>query len=223
MKHFLFVSLLLILSSCVEIIDDISIKSDGSGTFKYTVNLSSSKVKVNSFLALDSLDGKKVPSLSDIQEKIALYKAKIEQKEGISNVKVDANYTDFILKFQCDFKSVDALQKAFKDIVIEENKNKEIKEINHDWLDWDGTKLTRSVPTLTTQTTEKLKAEDAEALKNGTYVSISRFDRPVEKFDNSNAQLSANKMAVMVRSNTYSLAQNIGLLENTIYLYGVKK
>lgn len=223
MKHILFVSLLLIFSSCVEIIDDISIKSDGSGTFKYTVNLSSSKVKVNSFLALDSLDGKKVPSLSDIQEKIALYKAKIEQKEGISNVKVDANYTDFILKFQCDFKSVDALQKAFKDIVIEENKNKEIKEINHDWLDWDGTKLTRSVPTLTTQTTEKLKAEDAEALKNGTYVSISRFDRPVEKFDNSNAQLSANKMAVMVRSNTYSLAQNIGLLENTIYLYGVKK
>lgn len=223
MKYILFAGILLFFTSCVEIIDDITVKSDGSGTFKYTVNLSSSKVKVNSYLALDSLDGKKVPSLAEIQQKINFYKEKIEAKEGISNVKVEANYTDFILKFQCDFKSVDALQKAVKEIVIEENKYKELKEINHNWLEWDGTKLTRSVPTLTTQTTEKLKAEDAEALKKGTYVSISRFDRPVEKFDNSNAQLSANKLAVMVRSNTYSLAQNIELLENTIYLYGVKK
>ena len=51
------------LSSCIEIIDDLSLKSDGSGTFKYSVNLSSSKIKVNSILALDSIDGKKVPSM----------------------------------------------------------------------------------------------------------------------------------------------------------------
>ena len=71
MKITSFIGLLVILfsfNSCIEIIDDISIKNDGSGTLKYTVNLSSSKIKINSILALDSLEGKKVPSLSEIQE-----------------------------------------------------------------------------------------------------------------------------------------------------------
>lgn len=50
MKRILFLFILGILfgaSSCVEIIDDLTLNEDGSGTFKYTVNLSSSKVKLN--------------------------------------------------------------------------------------------------------------------------------------------------------------------------------
>ena len=217
------VILLFTLGSCVEIIDDISIKSDGSGTFKYTINLSSSKVKINSLLALDSLDGKKVPSIYDIQEKIAYYKAKIEKKEGLSNIKVDANFTDFILKVQCDFQNIQALQKAIKEIIVEENKEWENSGIDHNWLVWDGMKLTRSIPPLPEKANNKIKQEDAEALKKGSYISITRFDRPVEKFENTQAQLSANKMAVMIKTNPYSLSQNTELLENTIYLSGIKK
>ena len=62
--------ILITLSSCIEIIDDISFNEDGSGTFKYNINLSSSKVKINSALALDSIDGKKVPSRLEIEAKI---------------------------------------------------------------------------------------------------------------------------------------------------------
>lgn len=221
---FLYLGIILLLfTSCIEIYDDITIKSDGTGTFKYNINLSSSKVKVNSILALDSLDGKKVPSIKDIQAKINTYSQKLSEKEGISNVKIESNFTDFIVKFQCDFKSIDALQKAIKEVIIDESGTKDSKEIDHNWLDWDGAKLVRSIPNITTQYTEKLKAEDSELLKNGSYVSISRFDRNVEKFDNSNAQLSANKMAVMLRANAYSLTQNTSLLENTIYLTNQKK
>jgi hypothetical protein len=215
--------ILLLFTSCIEIYDDITIKSDGTGTFKYNINLSSSKVKVNSILALDSLDGKKVPSIKDIQAKINTYSQKLSEKEGISNVKIESNFTDFIVKFQCDFKSIEALQKAIKEVIIDESGTKDSKEIDHNWLEWDGIKLVRSIPKITTQYTEKLKTEDSELLKNGSYVSISRFDRNVEKFDNSNAQLSANKMAVMLRANAHSLTQNTSLLENTIYLTNQKK
>lgn len=215
--------LLFSLGSCVEIIDDLTVKSDGSGTFKYTVNLSSSKVKINSLLALDSLDGKKVPSIAEIQEKIQYYKAKLEKKEGLSNVKADANFTDFILKVQIDFDNIQSLQKAIKEIVIEENKELESKELDHNWLTWDGTKLTRSISPLPEKASQRIKKEDAEALQKGNYISITRFDRPVEKFENPQAQLSANKLAVMVKTNPYSLSQNTELLENTIYLSGIKK
>lgn len=224
MKYLFYLTVLLFtMVSCVQIIDDITIKSDGTGTFKYTINLSSSKMKLNSILALDSLDGKKVPSVAEIQDKIQYFKEKLDKKEGISNIKVDANFTDFIFKFQCDFQSVQNLQKAIKEIILEESKEKDMKELDHNWLSWDGAKLIRSIPTFTTRTTTKLKTEDIEALKTGSYTSITRFDRPIDKFENPLAQLSANKLAVMIRTNPYSLSQNTELLENTIYLSGIKK
>lgn len=54
--------------------DELTIHDDGSGTLKYVINLSSSRVKVNSILALDSLDGKKVPSIEEIKTKVSLFK-----------------------------------------------------------------------------------------------------------------------------------------------------
>ncbi len=204
------------MSSCIEIIDDLTFKSDGSGTFKYTINLSASKVRMNSILALDSLDGKKVPSIQEIKDKIAKYKEIISQKEGISNVKVETDFTNFILKIQCDFTSIIALQKAVKEIVLDESKNK--KEIESYWLIWEGNRLTRSIPSITEDLTSRLKKEDIEGLKKGNYMSITRFDRPVEKCENSASLISANKMAVMLKNSPYALIQNLNLLENTIVL-----
>ena len=223
MKILIAILVIFSLGSCVEIIDDLSIKSDGSGTFKYTINLSSSKVKINSILALDSLDGKKVPSIAEIQEKVKFYKEKLGAKEGISNVKVDANYTEFIFKFQCDFTNIQILQKSIKEIIREENTDWVNKDSDHNWLVWDGNKLTRTIPKLPASAQEKIKKEDTEALQKGSYISITRFDRPIEKFENTQAQMSANKMAVMIKTNPYSLSQNTELLENTIYLSGIKK
>ncbi|MES2588075.1 MAG: hypothetical protein V4622_03785 [Bacteroidota bacterium] len=224
MKNFtLLIFLSLIFTSCIEINDFISINSDGSGTFKYTVNLSSSKLKVNSVLALDSLDGKKVPSIAEIKEIIAEYKGKLEQKEGISNVKVESDFTNFILRFQCDFKNVQDLQNAIREIAIEKDKKQEYKEIQQTWLSWDGTKLTRSVPTLTAETTKRLKKEDADALKTGKYTSVTSFDRIIEKCENSNAVLSKNAMACMIKTNPYALIENMKVLENTIHLTNTKK
>jgi hypothetical protein len=210
------------LTSCIEIIDDISLNNDGSGTLKYTINLSSSKVKINSILALDSLDGKKVPSIPEIEERIASFKKKLSAKTGISNVTIESNFTDYIFKLQCDFTSLTTLQNALKDVIEEESKEKNIPELEHNWLSWDGTKMTRSIPEITVKKTKELKTEDIELMKQGNYTSITRFERPVEKFDNSAAVLSKNKMAVMIKTNPYALTQNSNILENVIYLSPIK-
>ena len=68
------------------------------------------------------------------------------------------------------------------------------------------------------QQTKKLKSEDIELLKQGNYTSITRFERLVDRFENDNAILSKNKMAVMIKTNPYLLSQSYNLLENTIYL-----
>ncbi|MDD2982744.1 MAG: hypothetical protein PHQ74_05100 [Crocinitomicaceae bacterium] len=221
MKILFYALILMTLSSCIEIVDDLSINNDGSGTAKYTINLSSSKIKANSYLALDSLNGKKVPSISDIEKKIEEYKKKLENKEGISNVVFETNFTDFIFKFQCDFESVQNLQKAVKEIVASENKN--LVDDEYVWLSWKDDEFSRSLPALSNDLTAKMKSDEVELLKNGSFISITRFDRPIEKQSNANAKISANRLAVMIRTNPYLLTQNTEILKNTIYLSPIKK
>ncbi|MFT5780208.1 MAG: hypothetical protein ACI837_003169 [Crocinitomicaceae bacterium] len=215
---FLVLGLVISLTSCIEIIDDLAVNKDGSGTFKYTVNLSSSKIKLNSYLALDSLDGKKVPSISDITVELDKIVSSLKEKHGISNVSFDANYTDFIFKLKLDFASIPELQNAIKTVVREKSKGKEIDELNHEWLTYSGTSLVRSVPELKIRKASTLKPDEISDLKKGTYTSISRFDREVAKFDNKSAILAKNKKAVMMRTDPYSLIQKSNLLDNTIYL-----
>lgn len=209
------IGLLLGLNSCVDIFDEIIVHTNGSGTYKYTVNLSASKVKINSVLALDSIDGRRVPSLDEIKSKIKLYSSKLEEKEGISNVIVDANYDDFVFKFSCDFTSVAVLQSAIREIIREESRDKNDPLLNETWLSWDGKQFVRSIPNFESPM-NRIKAEDQESLKSGKYIAVTRFDKPILKCDNANAQISPTKTAVMVKSSIFSVAQNPTMLKNSI-------
>lgn len=205
-------------SGCVEIIDDLSLNADGSGTFKYTVNLSSSKVKINSILALDTLDGRKVPSLDEIKADIDRLITAFRAKDGISEVTLDANYDDYMFKISCDFNSLSSLQSAIKDVIREETKYKESPELDHEWLSLNADVLERSVPQITIEKAKEIKQSDKDLLKEGSYTSITRFNKVIDDFKNQNAMVSKNGMAIMLKTDPYSLIEDHHLLDNTIYL-----
>lgn len=206
------------LSGCIEIIDDLKINSDGTGTFKYNVNLSSSKVRINSYLALDSLDGKKVPSKEEITSRVNKTVDLLKTKSGITNVEFESDYTNYIFKLKLDFNTLDELQVAIKDVIREENKGEDPEELNHNWLTYKKDRLTRSVPRMTIKRAEEIKKDDVARLKEGSYTSITRFDRDVVNSENKSAVLAKNKQAVMLRCDPYSLIKKTDLLDNTIYL-----
>lgn len=218
MKVFLCIVILFSLYSCIEISDDITIHNDGSGTFRYKINLSESKIKVNSILALDSIDGKPVPSIAQISSKVNEFVRLLDAQAGISNVLVEENYTDFIFKFSCDFTSIKQLQDAIRLSIAQISKDKLTSPADQYWLSWDGNTLIRNVPSYLTQQIKSYKIQEVELLKEGVYTSIARFDRPVVSFQNKTATLSKNQMAVMVRANTFALKENQHLLDNTITL-----
>jgi len=213
-----FTFILIAFSSCIEIIDDLSFNEDGSGTFNYTVNLSSSKVKINSILALDSLDGKKVPSIDDITKKLSNLVEDLKQKEGINSVDFQSDYTNFIFKLSCNFSNLERLQTAIKELAIKENKGREVPELHHQWLRYENDTLVRSIPQITIAKTKKLSKKDSDLLKEGHYTSITRFAKEIVACSNDSARLSKNKKAVMIRSNPYLLTQNPQLLDNSIFL-----
>jgi hypothetical protein len=218
MKYILAFLLIGLLSACIEISDDLTLNNDGSGTLRYKINLSASKVKVNSILALDSLDGRPVPSKAQISAKINEFVRILDAQVGISNVLVEENYTDFIFKFSCDFSSIRNLQDGIKLSIAQISNEKITTVADQFWLSWDGNTLVRSIPSYITQQIKNYKLEDEELLKEGMYTSIARFERPVASFENKLGTLSKNQMAVMVRTNTFELKENQHLLDNTIVL-----
>jgi hypothetical protein len=218
MKYILLFLTIGLLSACIEISDDLTLNNDGSGTLRYKINLSESKVKVNSILALDSLDGKPVPSKAQISAKINEFVRILDAQVGISNVLVEENYTDFIFKFTCDFSSVRNLQDGIKLSIAQISNDKYTTSAEQFWLSWDGNTLVRSIPAYITQQIKNYKLEDSEQLKTGVYTSIARFERPVASFENKLGSLSKNQLAVMVRTNTFDLKENQHLLDNTIVL-----
>ena len=225
MRISLFIGLILSvfsLSSCIEIVDDIKLNADGSGTINYNINLSASKVKINSIFALDSLDGKKMPSREEVRQQILNFKNIFEKKEGILDVALDMDFENFLFKWKVDFSNLEALQLAVKSSVVEITGKEELFPENSIWLTFKGDKMTRSIPEVKNNNLKKLKVEEIELLHQGSYISITRFDKEVPKFDNPKAVLSKNKKAVMIKADAYSLSQDFNILENNIYLQGQK-
>ena len=214
MKKFLLLILIsfLSLTSCIEIIDDITINSDGSGTFKYTINLSQSRVKVNSILALDSLEGRKVPEINEIKTEIETFRKTLSQQPGISNVKIESNYTDYIFKISCNFSSISNLQTGIVKSV-EITTGKKIETI--DWISKSEKSFERDLPSIVTDRIN-LYGRDLEAFKEGTYTSITRFDKKIKTTENDSSVISKNGMAVLLKTDTYSLIYNTQKMNNKI-------
>jgi hypothetical protein len=212
MRYFYF-CLILLLSSCIEIIEDLKLNTDGSGTFKYVINLSPSKTKVTSILALDSLYGEKVPKENEIRQKILMFKETLKSQEGITNVLITEDYTNYIFKFQCDFKSVEKLETGLKTSIKKLYVN---NEYDYDWISFKDNVLKRKTPIFYIDDIRKFG--DIDKLKNGTYTSINRFASKIDTFENKNSLRSKTNMALMIKTTPDLLLKDQTILNNKIIL-----
>jgi hypothetical protein len=224
MIRYLFILIsFLSLTSCIDIIDDLTLHNDGSGTLKYSINLSASKVKVNSILALDSFNNQKVPSMEDIKRTIREFQTLLAKEPGISNVKIDFNSVDFVVKFSCDFNHVISLQKALKKTIATMNESPILPAYDGDWISWDGTSVSRIIPGAIAEKSRSYQNADIPLLKTGTYTSIGRYDRPISRVTNGKCKLNPTKTATFLQVNAFELRNNNRLLENTVVLTPIRQ
>lgn len=214
----LFILPVFLFSSCLEIIDDLSLNMDGSGTFKYTINLSSSKIKVNSILALDSFNGKKVPKIDEIEAKIQQFKELLKNEKGIKSVETEFNKLDFIAKIAVDFSSLDELQTGIKSVLNQLDPASKYSEDHSLWVSWDNKTLKRMIPQWVEDRIKTETQSDQELLKNGTYTCISRLPKTIQNSSNTVCKLNPAKTAAMLRVNALDLKLNPALLEHTLTL-----
>ncbi|HIC30718.1 MAG TPA: hypothetical protein EYO76_02255, partial [Flavobacteriaceae bacterium] len=112
--------LFLTFSSCFEVIEEVDLNSDGSGSITFTLNMSQSKSKLASIMLLDSVNGVKVPSRKDIQNGINDVVEELKKAKGISNIKKTEDYENFIFSVKCDFRDIENINN-----IVEESLSKQ--------------------------------------------------------------------------------------------------
>lgn len=209
MLRIIFLSFLVFsLSGCFEFIEDIQMKEDGSGTYKVTLNLSASKMKIKSVMALDSIRGREVPKQPDIQREIASLKNFFEVQKGISNVSSKIDFDDLIIRIQMDFDRLHQLEDAIISFVnhrmnepsgltkLFEFKNGQYHRYSMDHLFSGSWK-------------QDIDSEDLEKLEEGSIVLITRFFHPIKSTNNELVSISKNKTAAMFRTSANKLLDKI--------------
>ncbi len=207
-------------TGCFEIIEEVELKEDGSGSLSYTLNLSQSKTKINSALLLDSFNGFKIPDEQNIKNKINELLDVLRKSEGLSNVNSIQNFDNYIFTFSCDFETVENLNQATK-YLNESYKNTETNDIassKHFTFNKESGTFKRKGNYGRKANPDEVEDETLTALNQAEFTSIYRFSSEVSSVSNKNARISPNKKAVMLKHKAMDIATGKQTIENIITL-----
>ncbi len=212
-KILLFITILS-LSSCFEIVEEITMNDDGSGNILMTLNFSRSKSKIKSILLMDSINGYKVPSRYEVETRITDLKNQLTNIKGVSNVKVKSNFEDYIFNISCNFTNTNILN----EIITHFNKNKS-QELNKQFSYNKNTKtFKRTYNYNLSEEVKKISKKDREVFTDASITTIYRFQSLIIYSKNKKARISKNRKAIMLRVDVNNLLANKENIKNTIKL-----
>ncbi|QXP60554.1 hypothetical protein [Olleya sp. HaHaR_3_96] len=216
-KYCLLLIIGITITSCFEIIEEIDLKSDGTGTMTYTFNLSQSKSKLASIMLLDSINGYKVPSRADIQKGLEDVVSELKKAEGITNIRKTADYDNFVFSVKCDFNKMENINKITNQ-VSNNQKNKTVIS-SYFFDDTKGAFKRKYVYSNDIKKEySKLKTENKKVFDDASYTVIYRFDKEVNSQNNPQAKVSKSKKAVMQRVSALDVINGSGNFSTQIQL-----
>lgn len=205
-------SLLLIfsLSSCFEVIEDVTINKDGSGTFKINANFSESSGKIKTCMLLDSMFGVAMPNQVMIEENFAKAISQLKNTAGITNIVTTQNFEDYLFSISYDFNNETTLNNSFLQIIQVFDKN---GVLPYQPYSFNSKSFSRNhKKSLTQQQEEKLKKMFIEVLQSARYISVYRLPTKVTSTSNTSSKISKSKRVVINRM----LVGDVLLQENSI-------
>ena len=117
LKKRIFIHVLVILmafsfTSCINIVEKLFFKKDGSGTYTLTIDMS----KVAGMMAMMGEENEEMAgAMSELNAGFEKSKNKMEQVDGITNVVQDVDEKNLIVSVSFDFEDVDALNRGISE------------------------------------------------------------------------------------------------------------
>ncbi|STD11500.1 hypothetical protein [Chryseobacterium carnipullorum] len=204
LKLFAVILPLLLLTSCFDILDKVNVKADGTGEYTIILNASKSKTRLASISKMETINGKKVPKKSEIENKINEAARIFKATPGISNVKTSMDFDNYIIKLSCNFKQIENINAGLEQLKAKHILGKMIPtQIYSQSIQKKS--LTRNKVNTFKADYDKMGKADREVFNDAKYTSIMQFENTVKSQTNSSYVLAPNKKAVKLEANILDL------------------
>jgi len=213
----LFLSMLFCLTSCFEVVEDVTFKKDGSGVFKLIINLSQSKNELNTLMKLDSSSGYKIPKEKQLNAYFDQALRTLKTTEGLSNSIVKRDFKNWVFEIKTDFRNTTDLENGIKNVYGDFSGNKAFIFLNT--LAFNGKTFAREIGKPDEKTLSQLnKPTEKRILGKAKYIAIYRFETNIMAQRNSKAKISPSKKAVMLQCNILNIINGKETIQNHITL-----
>jgi hypothetical protein len=219
-KHSIIIAILcsFFLSSCLEILEDVKINSDGTGTYKINLNLSQSKSQLDKILAQDSIQGKTIPKPAKITSEFNKLIAELKTQAGITTVTSELDLTNYIVKLSFNFDKIESLNIAINNIIKLKDPNAPLNPITYAFT---GKTFTRTLNSelmgQAARDKDKVSAFVSN-LEQAKITSIMRFENNIISSNHTEAKISSNQKNCFEQVGLNQLLSNSNLYTHLITL-----
>lgn len=212
------VSMTCLLTSCFEFVEKIDIKNNGSGTITATLNMSKSKTKVASLMKLNSFGSFKIPSEVTIKKEMEELATTLKNTKGISDVKYNLDFKNYIATLSCNFAHIEALNEFSKTL----SKKTKVSITSYNSYSFNPTTgvFKRNYTYTSDMGKEfgKLSNDDQQLFNDAIYTNVTRFEKGIKTQQNNQAKTSEDKKTSLLRVKAVDLLKNKANLSNNISL-----
>lgn len=221
-SYTIFTCLLIGLSSCLEITEQVRMHENGSGQFTFTVDMSEAKPLLDMAKGFsDKADPEEVSS--DLKTGMEDAHKRLQSEKGIHNPTLIRSKNRLLSGITFEYENIEALNRAVN--LVQNNKSAEQEK----YFTWNGQQLHRLNTLRIENEIKKKSGQDLGALdltingksmkelmKGMVYRTEYTFDKPVKTISNTNATLSADKRKVTLERYLLDETRKASTLENTI-------
>lgn len=216
-KYFFLFCIFLSLTSCFDIIDKINLRADGSGEYAVILNASKSKTRLQSISKMETINGKKVPKKSEIENKVNQASNVFKSVPGISNVKTSFDFDNFIIKLSCNFKKIENINSGLEQLKAKNIIEKMVPTQLYKQNVAEKTFIRNKIRSYKNDY-DKLSKADKEVFSGATYTSILQFENVIKSQTNNSYTVSPNKKAIKLNGNILDFILQKKQIQNTISL-----
>lgn len=188
------------LTSCFDILEEVTYHKDGSGEFKYVFDMSGLKPMMDMVAAMDSTGEMSMDTLSALSRE---FSSKVQGLAGISDIEEIKNEETFHYGVSFKFDNLDALNAAVNQLT----EGPGISTGEADIFDGSKKKFIRldagKISSIFDEMMGEAGGENAEMammfLKDVSYTTVYHFDKKVKKMSNEKAVLSNDKKTVTLK------------------------
>lgn len=216
MKNIFYLILFLIsvsLTSCFDIIEDITINENGTGKVKMIFNFSQSKSNIDKLLMLKEVNGHKIPSIEKIVSKVESVRDSIEAIKGINNVTTKLNTESFIAEVEFNFDKVERLNTVYYELWKMAHKPSVRYE---NYFSYKNKIFNRRGGSFINLLNQRTKGADRNIFVGAKIISVLKLSNTIISYTNNKSKLATNQKIVILQLPVSNLILNAKLLHNTI-------